>query len=118
MLLLLVRDNEKGEKFVQELSSNFDINANFVSVDVNSKKSIDLFMKDIDKIDILINNAFTWPTIPQIENTDWSDFEKTLSSGITSPILHYKKICRNYEKLFWWEYYQYRFNVWNSFTEF
>ena len=47
-VIVVGRDNEKGEKFVQELSSNFDINANFVSVDVNSKKSIDLLMKDID----------------------------------------------------------------------
>ena len=79
-VIVVGRDNEKGEKFVQELSSNFDINANFVSVDVNSKQSIDSFMKDIDKIDILINNAFTWPDIPEIEDTDWSDFEKTMTT--------------------------------------
>ena len=90
-VIVIGKDNEKGEKFVQELSSNFDINANFVSVDVNSKQSIDSFMKDIDKIDILINNAFTWPDIPEIEDTDWSDFEKTLSTGITSPFYITKK---------------------------
>ena len=79
-VIVIGRDVEKGEKFVQQLSSDFDVNANFTTVDVNSKQSIDSFMSKIDKIDILVNNAFTWPTIPKIEDTDWDDFEKTLST--------------------------------------
>ena len=90
-VIVIGRDVEKGEKFVQQLSSDFDIDASFTSVDVNSKQSIDSFMENIDKIDILVNNAFTWPTIPKIEDTDWDDFEKTLSTGITSPFYITKK---------------------------
>ena len=90
-IIVIGRDDKKGETFVQELSSNFNINANFIKADVNSKQSIDSLMKDIDKIDILVNNAFTWPSIPKIEDTDWDDFENTLSTGITSPFYMAKK---------------------------
>ena len=90
-VIIIGRDTDKGEEFVHKLSSNFNINASFVTGDINSKKSIDSFMESIDKIDILVNNAFTWPTIPKIEDTDWSDFEQTLSHGITSPFYMTKK---------------------------
>jgi gluconate 5-dehydrogenase len=90
-VIIIGRDAEKGEKFVQKLSSDYDIDASFTSVDVNSKQSIDSFMQNIKKIDILVNNAFTWPTIPKIEDTDWDDFEQTLSTGITSPFYITKK---------------------------
>ena len=90
-IILIGRDDKKGEIFAEELSSNFNINANFIKSDVNSKQSIDLLMENIDKIDILINNAFTWPSIPKIEDTEWDDFENTLTTGITSPFYMAKK---------------------------
>ena len=99
-IILIGRDDKKGEIFAEELSSNFNINANFIKADVNSKQSIDLLMKNIDKIDILINNAFTWPSIPKIEDTDWDDFENTLSTGITSPFYMTKKSVEIMKKSF------------------
>ena len=90
-IVIIGRDEKKGKTFVEKLSSNFNIDANFMQADVNSKQSIDSLMKNINKIDILINNAFTWPTIPKIEDTDWNDFEQTLSTGITSPFYMTKK---------------------------
>ena len=99
-IILIGRDDEKGKTFAEELSSNFNINANFIKSDVNSKQSIDLLMKNIDKIDVLINNAFTWPSIPKIEDTDWDDFENTLSTGITSPFYMTKKSVEIMKKSF------------------
>ena len=99
-IILIGRDDKKGEIFAEELSSNFNINANFIKADVNSKQSIDLLMKNINKIDILINNAFTWPSIPKIEDTDWDDFENTLSTGITSPFYMTKKSVEIMKKSF------------------
>ena len=90
-IIIIGRDDKKGKRFTEELSSNFNINANFIKADLNSKQSIDSLIKNIDKIDILINNAFTWPTIPKIEDTEWDDFEQTLSTGITSPFYMTKK---------------------------
>jgi NAD(P)-dependent dehydrogenase (short-subunit alcohol dehydrogenase family) len=90
-IIIIGRDDKKGKRFTEELSSNFNINANFIKADLNSKQSIDSIIKNIDKIDILINNAFTWPTIPKIEDTEWDDFEQTLSTGITSPFYMTKK---------------------------
>ncbi len=40
---------KKEKKFVQKLSSDYDIDASFTSVDVNSKQSIDSFMQNIKK---------------------------------------------------------------------
>ena len=84
-VVIIGRDTEKGENSAKRIASDFGVDVSFSKVDVNSKSSIDSFMDEIEKIDILINNAFTWPSIPHIEDTDWSDFEDTLSTGITSP---------------------------------
>ena len=117
-IIIIGRDDKKGKTFSEELSSNFNINANFIQADVNSKQSIDSLMKNINKIDILINNAFTWPSIPKIEDTDWDDFEQYFDHWNNFSILHGKKICRNYETIFWWKYYKYWFNVWNGLSKF
>lgn len=97
-IIVLGRDVEKGQKFVEKISNQYNINATFKNVDLNQKDTIDLFMDEIDNIDVLVNNAFTWPTIPNIEETDWTDFEETLTIGITSPFYLTKKVIEKMKK--------------------
>lgn len=91
-IIVLGRDKQKGDQFVKNISNQFNVNAIFKNVDLNQKEPIDSFMKEIDEVDVLVNNAFTWPSIPNIEETDWKDFEETLTSGITSPFYLTKKV--------------------------
>lgn len=98
--ILLVGQNENnGNLFVEELSKKFSIHAEFRKADLNLKKSIDSLMNSYNsKIDILINNAFTWPGILKLEDTDWEDFESTLSSGVTSPFYLSKRVIEKMKK--------------------
>ena len=85
-IIIVGQDIEKGEKFTKSLESEFKINASFYQVNLNSSKSIESFVNNLDvPIRVLINNAFTWPSTLKIENTTWDDFQNTLTSGITSP---------------------------------
>jgi NAD(P)-dependent dehydrogenase (short-subunit alcohol dehydrogenase family) len=89
--LVIGRDEIKGKKFTEEISSTYNVASSFIQADLNSKESIDSFMNNLDKVDILVNNAFTWPSTLNIEDTDWHDFESTLTSGVTSSFYLAKK---------------------------
>jgi len=92
-IIILGRQKETGEKIASEISKEYCVKVNFEEVNLNSKTEIDnYFKKHPENIDILINNAFTWPSILKIEETSWEDFETTLQSGITSPFYVTKKI--------------------------
>lgn len=85
-VIIIGKSKEKGSIVASDLSKVFGIKAIFEEVELSSKESIDSFVsKNQSKIDILVNNAFTWPTILNLEDTSWDDFENTLRSGITSP---------------------------------
>lgn len=85
-VIIIGKNKDRGLNVASEISKVFGIKAVFEEVELNSKESIDSFVsKNQSKIDILVNNAFTWPTILNLEDTSWHDFENTLRSGITSP---------------------------------
>ncbi len=95
-VIVVGRNLENGTSFVDRLKNEFNVNSSFFQVDLNSQDSIDLFTQELDTpIDILVNNAFTWPSVLDIENTTWDDFEKTLTSGITSPFYLTKLIANS-----------------------
>lgn len=69
------------------LTKRFGESVTFISADLNHKASVlSLRQKLPTPIHICINNAYTWPTQPHFEKADWDDVEKTLVSGILSPI--------------------------------
>lgn len=85
-VIITGRNKDKGLSVASELSNVFGVKATFEEVDLNSKESIDSFVnRRQQKADILVNNAFTWPTILNLEDTSWNEFENTLRSGVTSP---------------------------------
>jgi len=98
-IIILGQNQESGTSLAQRLSEEFAINASFEQIDINSKKSIDDFFQTQKKsIDIIVNNAFTWPSVVQLEETSWEDFETILTSGITSPFYMTKKIIERMKK--------------------
>jgi NAD(P)-dependent dehydrogenase (short-subunit alcohol dehydrogenase family) len=95
-VIVVGRNLEKGTSFVEHLKNKFNISSSFFQVDLNSKDSIELFTQKLDEpINILVNNAFTWPSTFNIENTTWDDFGNTLTSGITSPFYITKLITKS-----------------------
>src|SRR5690349_15021387 len=71
-MLILGKKKEEGSSFVKHLSQEFNINAEFEEVDINSKESLDSFFdKKKHNASILVNNAFTWPSILKMEETSW-----------------------------------------------
>jgi len=98
-IIILGQNSEKGNNFINSLKKNFNINASFHKIDLNSKSSIDSFLEGFSKkIDILVNNFFTWPSSMTIEDTNWEEFEETLTSGITSPFYLTKHIVEGMKK--------------------
>src|SRR5689334_13119717 len=75
-IIIVGKRKEIGLNFAGEISKKYGIRASFEDVDLNSKDSIDsFFQKNQNNIDILVNNAFTWPSIVKLEDTTWEDFE-------------------------------------------
>ena len=92
-IIVVGQNEEKGNDVVQKLSKQFDVKIEFYNVDLNLKSEIDQLLQKINsKVDILVNSAFTWPNVLKIEETNWEDFEKTLTTGITSPFYLTKQI--------------------------
>ena len=97
-IIIAARDKEKGLSFSKKISEEFQIQSNFEEVDLNSKDSIDTFCEKIKNVDILVNNAFTWPSVLKIEDTLWENFENTLTSGITSPFYITRQIAEKMKR--------------------
>ena len=92
-VIMIGRKKDVGVNLAKKLSNEFGIKAIFEEVDLNSMSSIDeFFAKTKIQANILINNAFTWPSVLNPDETSWMDFEKTLESGITSPFYVTKKV--------------------------
>ncbi len=69
------------------LTKRFGNRISFISIDLNDKESVlSLREKLPTPLHICINNAYTWPTQVHFEKADWDAVEKTLVSGILSPI--------------------------------
>lgn len=90
-VIIIGKRKDEGEKIAKDISSTYNVSVTFNEVDINSKKSIEKFFEKINKIDVLVNNAFTWPSIVKFDETSWEDFENTIQSGITSPFYISKK---------------------------
>lgn len=90
-LIITGRNQDEGEKLTDRLSREHGVTAKFEKIDINNKDSIEKFFSKTPKLDILINNAFTWPNTVNLEETSWDDFEQTVTSGITSPFYISKK---------------------------
>lgn len=77
---------QHAEKIVP-LAKRFPNRVSFVSADLNDKASVlSLREKLPATLHICVNNAYTWPTQVHFEKADWDAVEKTLVSGILSPI--------------------------------
>jgi len=97
-IIIIGSNEDKGKKFAQKIKDTFNVDAIFDLVDINSYESIDkYFNQKKPKASILINNAFTWPSIPKVEETSWNDFEHTVRSGITSPF-YFTKLATEFMK--------------------
>ncbi|MGH2575612.1 MAG: SDR family NAD(P)-dependent oxidoreductase, partial [Ignavibacteria bacterium] len=99
-IIIVGRRKDHALKVVSRISQEYGVKSIFEEVDLNNKESIDLFVnKKRQMVDILVNNAFTWPNILKIEETSWEDFENTLRSGITSPFYLTKIIVEDMKRL-------------------
>ena len=67
-VIILGKRKDEGEKLAENLSSTYNVSVTFNEVDINSKKSIEQFFEKINKLDVLVNNAFTWPSIVKFED--------------------------------------------------
>jgi len=90
-VIITGRNQDDGKKFAKKLAKEYNTTVKFEKIDTNNKNYIDKFFNKISKLDVLINNAFTWPSIVKLEETSWDDFEETIVSGITSPFYISKK---------------------------
>ena len=98
-IILVGQDEVKGNDVVKRLSKEFEVKVEFYKVDLNLKSEIDTFLTKINSnVDILVNNAFTWPNVLKIEETSWNDFENTLTTGITSPFYLTKQMIERMRK--------------------
>ncbi len=98
-IVIIGQNGSDGKIFAEELIQKFNVNVEFRSSNLNSKDSIDNLMDSLDtRFDILVNNAFTWPSTLNFEDTNWDDFESTLTSGITSPFYLSKLVIKKMKK--------------------
>lgn len=78
----------RDEKKVAALAAAYPEALRFHTVDLNNRDAV----RSLDgvlpaRVDVLVNNALTWPKVPQFENVEWDAVNETLESGVTSPII-------------------------------
>jgi gluconate 5-dehydrogenase len=61
--------------------------------DVNS--IIETVIKRSDKIDILVNNAYTWPKVTNFMQASWEDMSKTLESGLVAQLYLTRRVIES-----------------------
>lgn len=82
-VLVLGRDPAKAEP----LREAFGPRVEFRSIDLNDKASVQALEQTLpEHVDVLVNNALTWPRIVRFEELDWDQATATLVSGVTSPL--------------------------------
>ena len=83
-VLILGRNQQKAEP----LRAEFGSRVLFEQSDLNLKEEV-LKVRDMlpKRVDVLVNNALTWPKNPHFETLDWDEINETLVSGVTSPLM-------------------------------
>ena len=82
-VIVIGRDENK----IAALGKRYGKKITFLKVDLNSEKEVlALEHKLPAKIDILINDFYTWPTNPHFEKMKWEEVVATMVTGIVSPI--------------------------------
>lgn len=73
---------------IAPLEEEFGDRVRFHEVDLNSRDAV-LALDGVfpGRLDVLVNNAFTWPKNPRFEEAEWDAINATLTSGITSPLV-------------------------------
>lgn len=75
------------ENKVAELKRKFKSKITFLQVDLNQKKEVNSLRNKLPgAIDILVNNAYTWPKNVQLETLEWDDAVATFITGAVSPL--------------------------------
>lgn len=73
---------------IAELEREFGARATFIAADLNDRDSVVGLESQLpERLDVLVNNAFSWPKTTQFELTDWDAMGRTLDSGVVSPIM-------------------------------
>jgi gluconate 5-dehydrogenase len=82
-VLVLGRHRDK----IAPLTGEFGDRVQFQQVDLNSRDAVLGLDATLPRtLDILVNNAFTWPKNPRFEELEWDAVTATLTSGVTSPV--------------------------------
>lgn len=73
---------------IAPLSAQFGSAVSFLEVDLNSRDAVLRLREQLPpRVDILVNNALTWPKITQFDSVEWDAMLGTLESGVVSPIM-------------------------------
>lgn len=90
ILVLVGRDKEKGSSLISELSIYNNI-CEFYQLDITDEKNVKKFAEYIEekynRVDVLFNNAGSYPkfnTLELLEKKDWDDVFITNTSGLVS----------------------------------
>lgn len=82
-VIILGQDKNK----VRILKEKFGRQATFIKIDLNDKGDIFSLDKKLpESIDILVNNAYSWPKQVHLENLEWDDVLNTFITGAVSPL--------------------------------
>src|SRR3989344_6306025 len=82
-VIVIGRDKNK----IDGLAKKFGKRVSFVETDLNDRdKVLDLARELPKRIDVLINNAYTWPKNPHFEKMVWDEVVGTLVSWVVSPL--------------------------------
>lgn len=82
-VLVLARD----EKKIEPLAKTFGKKISFIKVDLNNKDEVAKLEKVLpEKIHVLVNDFYTWPTNPHFEKMQWDDVVATMVTGVVSPL--------------------------------
>jgi NAD(P)-dependent dehydrogenase (short-subunit alcohol dehydrogenase family) len=70
------------------LQAGYPGRVEFMGADLNERDAV-LGLKAAlpTRIDVLVNNAVTWPSVASFHLVQWEDVNATLTSGVTSPIM-------------------------------
>lgn len=72
---------------IAPLEKQYPGKISFIVADLNHKETVQALEVTLPKeIDVLVNNALTWPKNPHFEKIEWDEVTNTLISGIVSPI--------------------------------
>lgn len=82
-VLMIGRSPEKAAMLTAEYGDRVE----FRAADLNDRDAVAALARSLpERIDVLVNNALTWPKNPRFEDAEWDAITATLVSGVTSPI--------------------------------